>query len=83
MDVQGNGQPFDPIGGITIAGYYYFLSGGPDLFELYRHWWSDIPFDFSTPPIAAFTENYDPIEVLIVILTDRKNIAERSRDDNA
>lgn len=78
MEVRGNGQPFDPVGGITVAGYYYFLSGGPNQFGLYRHQLNNA-HDLGTPPIADFGPSYDPMEVLIFILNDRRNIAEKSR----
>lgn len=77
-EVKGNGQPFDPVGGITIAGYYYFLSGGPDRFELYRHELGNA-HDLGGPSIMSFGPNYDPMEVLILILTDRRQIAMKSQ----
>lgn len=66
---------FNPWGGITIHGVYYFLGAGPDLHTLYRH----IAGEAHSDDIGTYGNAFNPMEVLIDILNDRRELAQGRR----
>ena len=68
-------ERFDPWQGTRLHGFYYFVGTFDDVYTLFRQREGDEVLE----PIGSFGPGFDPIEVFIEILEDRRQIAERER----